>query len=100
MLDDVALRLLIKVRTKLLSRNVAKPRNELDHLLMTGPSMNGSRGVELDAVAGAQQHRFAPGIFRAQRAHGGNALIGPERLTLAQRERRAGLIPSQQEQPL
>src|SRR5439155_12714792 len=92
MLDDVALGFFIQMRAELLRRNAAQTRKEVQHLFLLRAAVDGAGGVKLDAVAGAEKHRLAAVELLAQRGHGGDALIRRESETLAQLERRGGVI--------
>src|SRR2546421_11906928 len=70
----------------------------LEHLLMTRISMDFAGNVKLDAVAGAEQHRFACGVTRLEIKQKCAAMLFAQRQTLAQRQRRGRVVHSQQEQ--
>ena len=77
MLDDLPVGLVVQVLVKVRRRDAVEVPEEVDHLLDAGVAVRLAADVELDPVAGGQQHRLAvgePGPERRQRRGGCCAL--------------------------
>src|SRR5690606_19399474 len=98
--DHVAVGLLVNVPLKVRGVDAVVGGEELDQLGAAGVAVQGAGGVELDTVAGAQHDQL--GLGEA----GGEGLGCPvgrrriERQSLAQRQRRGGMVQAKQQQPL
>ena len=75
-LDDLPVGLVVQVLVKVRRRDAVEVPEEVDHLLDAGVAVRLAADVELDPVAGGQQHRLAvgePGPERRQRRGGAAA---------------------------
>src|SRR5690242_7136061 len=100
MRHDVALELLIQMRTKPIGGDIVKGREKLDHLIDARMAVHCASDVELDAIAGRKEQRFGLREPTAKCAHRVARLLRVECELLAHVERRGGVIESQQEQSL